>query len=135
MTATKIFLRNYLTNISSVLVVYLALRSVQLIYSIAYESESSFLQIFRGLALLACFILSYQTHKRNIIAAWAMVLFLALSGISTVLFGIFAVSTQQVVLKIFSIIAGAYFICGGIIILQSIRKGEMRGISSLMKKA
>jgi hypothetical protein len=64
-----------------------------------------------------------------------MVFFLALSGISTFLFGIFAVSTQQVVLKIFSIIAGAYFIYGVIIIIQSIRKGEMRGINSLMKKA
>ena len=135
MAKTKIILQKYLTNVYAILLVYLALRSVQLIYSIAYKSESSFLQIFRGLALIACFILSYQTFKKNIIAAWAMVFFLALSGISIFLFGVFAVNTQQAFLKIFSIIAGAYFIYGAIIILKSIRKGEMSGINSLMKKA
>jgi len=133
MVRTK-FLK-FLATISAVLIVFLLLRSVQLIYSIVYTSEGSFVILGRSLALVSYFVLSYLTYKRNIIAAWAMVIFLILSGVSILIFGIFAVPAKQYALKIFGIISGAYFSYGGIIIFRSIRKGEMRGINSLMKKA
>ncbi len=132
MARTK-FIRFFAT-ISAVLIVFLLLRSVQLIYSIVYTSESSFLVTGRSLALASCFVLSYLTYKRNIVAAWAMVIFLFLSGISILFLGIFAVPFAQYILKLFSVIFGTYFSYGGIILLKSIRKGEMKGIDSLMEK-
>ena len=125
----------FFATISAVLIVFLLLRSVQLIYSIVYTSESSFLIAGKSLALVSCFILSYLTYRRNIIAAWAMVIFLFLSGISILFFGIFAVPVAQYILKLFNVIFGIYFSFGGIILLKSIRKGEMKGIDSLMERA
>ncbi len=133
MTKARTNIFRFLATISAVLVVYLLLRTSQYIYALIYTSESSFLIVGRTLALVSYFVLSYLTYKRNIIAGWAMVIFLFLSGISSILFGIFAVPVAQYMIKFFSVILGAYFSYGGIILLKSIRKGEMKGIDSLMK--
>ena len=135
MTMVKTTFYKFFATISAVLIFYLALRSFQLIYSIVYSSESSFVILGRSLALVSYFVLSYLTYKKNIIAAWVMVLFLVLSGVSILAFGIFAVPAKQYALKILAIISGGYFSYGGIILFTSIRKGEMRGINLLMKKA
>ena len=124
---------NLLATIPTVLIVYLSLRSAQFVYSLLYATESTFLVIGRTLALICGFALCYMTYKRNIIAAWIMVFILSLAGISIFLFGIFAVPIAEYKIKSLSILMGAYFIYGGIILFKSIRKGEMKGIDSLMK--
>ena len=135
MTMLKSNFFRSVTTIMAVLIVYLLLRSGLYIYALIYTSESSFLIAARTLALVSYFVLAYLTYRRNIIAGWAMVFFLFLSGISSILFGLFAVPIAQYILKLFGVILGAYFLYGGIILFKSIRKGEMRGIDSLMKKA
>ena len=120
-------------KISAVLVVYLLLRCVQLIYSFFHKSESTFLTSGRGLTLVAAFAMSYLTYKRNPIAAWAMVVFLSLHGISIFLFGIFAVPVTQYLMKSCSIILGGYFVYGGVILFKYIQKGNMKDIDSLTK--
>lgn len=62
-----------------------------------------------------------------------MLIFLSLAGISIFLFGIFAVPVTQYVMKSLSIILGAYFVYGGVILFKYIKKGEMKGIDSLTK--
>ena len=128
---TNIF--SFLTTISAVLFVYLLLRSGQYIYTLIYASESTLLIVVRTLVLLSYFVLSYLTYKRNVIAAWVMVILLLLSGVTTFSIGILTVPIAQYMIKYLYIIMGAYFLYGGIILLKSIRKGEMKGIDLLMK--
>ena len=123
----------FLTTIQVVLIAFLLLRSCQYIYSLIYTSENTFLVAGRTLALVSYFVLSYLTYKQNIIACWAMVILLSLSGVSIFLFGIFAASVSQYVFKLLNIVIGVYFSYGAIILFNSIRKGEVKGIKSMMK--
>jgi hypothetical protein len=68
------------------------------------------------------------------LAAWGMVLVLGLAGASSLVFGIVTVSASQYLLKIFSIISGAYFAYGSSILYKSIRNGEMDPMKSKKKK-
>ncbi len=120
----------FLTAISSVLVVFLLLRSYQLAYAVITGSESSFATTVRGIAIVPYFGLSYLTHKKNMLAAWGMVIVLGLAGTSSLVFGIVIVPVSQYILKIFSIISGAYFAYGSSILYKSIRNGEMNPIKS-----
>jgi hypothetical protein len=134
----KIHLRKYfgfLSTTASILLAFLAFRSYQLIYSLIYLDENLLIILGRIFSLIAILLLSYLTYKRKIVAAWAMVFFLILSGFSIFSFGVFAVHMNQLALKIFSIISGEYFFYGGIVIFRSIRKGEMYNINTLKPKA
>ena len=134
----KIHLRKYfgfLSTTASILLAFLAFRSYQLIYSLIYLDENLLIILGRIFSLIAILLLSYLTYKRKIVAAWAMVFFLILSGFSIFSFGVFAVHMNQLALKIFSIISGGYFFYGGIVIFRSIRKGEMYNINTLKPKA
>jgi hypothetical protein len=125
----------FLTTISSVLIAFLLLRSYQLVYSVFTGSESSYITMVRGIAILPYFGLSYLTLKRNMIAAWGMVIVLGLAGASSLVFGIVTGPTSQYIIKIFSIIFGVYFAYGCCILYKSIRDGEMNQLKSKKKKA
>lgn len=125
----------FLTTISSILIAFLLLRSYQLVYSVITGFESSFITTVKGIAILPYFGLSYLTHKRNMLAAWGMVFVLGLAGASNLIFGIVTGSASQYILKIFSIISGAYFAYGSSILYQSIQNGKMTQIKSNKKKA
>ena len=116
----------FFTTIHAVLIAYLLLKSTQYIYSLIYTTENTFFVAGRILALVSYFVLSYLTYKQNIISCWAMVVLLSLSGVSTFFLGIFAVPVSQYVVKLLSIIIGAYFLYGAIILFNSIREGEAR---------
>jgi hypothetical protein len=125
----------FFCTISAVMIVFLALRIFQLVYSIVTSSESTVIIAGRSLTIISCAILAYLTIKKNLFAAWAMLCLLIISGISIFLFGIFAIPVKQYVFKIVSIILAAYFLYGGIILFRAIKKGEMKDINlSLMKK-
>jgi hypothetical protein len=125
----------FFSTTASILLVFLAFRSYQLVYSLIHLDDNLSIILGRSLSLIAVLILSYLTYKRKNLAAWAMVFFLVLSGFSIFSFGIFAVHTSQLALKTISIIFGAYFFYGGIIIFRSIRKGEMNNPNTLKTKA
>lgn len=126
---------HFFLTTQSILVAFLAFRSFQLIYSLIYADETFLTILGRSLSLAAMLILSFLTYRRSLVAAWAMVFFLVLSGFSIFSFGLFAVPSEQLALKIVSIISGAYFFYGGIVIFQSIRKGEMKRPTSLSQRA
>lgn len=120
---TPIF--KFFTSISAILIAFLLLRSYQLLYAVINASEISFTIIVRVIAIVAYFGLSYLTLSRYLLAAWGMVFVLGLSGAGNLIFGIVAVPASQYILKIFSIISGAYFTYGSAILFKSIRNDEM----------
>jgi len=124
-----------LTTIPAILLGYVLISICQYLYSLIYASENFSMIAIRTIIFLSSLTLSYLTFKRNIIACWVMTIFLILSGISIISFGIFAFPASQYLFKIMNIIIGIYFSFGGVVLFTSIRKGEMRDIDSLMRKA
>ena len=124
-----------LTTIPAILMGYVLIRGFQYAYSLIYSSENLSMIALRTIVLLSYVVLSYLTFKRNIIACWAMIICLILSGVSILFFGIFALPASQYLFKTMNILIGIYFSFGAIVLFRSIRKGEMKDIESLMKKA
>lgn len=124
-----------LTTIPAILMGYVLVGGFQYVYSLIYASEKLSMIAIRTIVHSSCLALSYLTFKRNIIAAWTMTIFLILSGISIFFFGVFALPASQYLFKIINIIIGIYFSFGAVVIFRSIRKGEMKDIDSLMRKA
>ena len=124
-----------LTTIPAILMGYVFISVCQYLYSLIYASENFSIITIRTIVLLSSLALSYLTFKRNIIACWVMTIFLILSGISIFSFGIFAFPASQYLLKIMNIIIGIYFSFGAVVLFTAIRKGEMKDIDSLMRKA
>jgi len=123
------------TTTSSVLICYVAIRSIQFIFSLFWGSESLLTVTGRAMSFFAALVLVYLTFKRNLIACWTLVCLLILSGISIILYGVFSVAITHYLFKIINIIIGAYLIYGSIMLIKSIRKGEMKFVDSLVKKA
>ena len=117
-------LLKYLLGINSVLIVYVLLRSIQLIYTLVEQAENPSMILIRSLSLIAAIALTYMTYKKNNIASWAMVCFLAISGVGIFLFGLFTVSMSQYVMKVFNILLGLYFFYGTIILFKSLRRND-----------
>lgn len=63
-----------------------------------------------------------------------MVFVLVLAGVSSLVFGIVTLPVSQYILKLFSIISGAYFAFGSSLLFKSIRNGEMNPKKSNEKK-
>jgi len=122
-----------LTTVPTILIVYLLLTCSQYIYALIIAQENITFIAVRTLAVTSYFLLSYLTYKRNIIASWAMVFFLMLSGVSMFFFGIFAVPVTQYVFKLFCVLIGVYFSYGSVVLFKSIRKGEMKEIDQPIK--
>jgi hypothetical protein len=115
-----------LTTIPAILIGYVSIRSCQFVYSLFYYSESLKMVAAHILSLLSGFVLAYLTFRRNIIACWAMVIFLILSGVSIFFFGIVVLPISQYLFKFINIVIGIYFSYGAVVLFRSIRKGEMK---------
>lgn len=113
-----------LVGINPVLIVYVLLRSIQLIYTLVEQAENPSMILIRSLSLIAAIAFAYMTYKKNNIASWAMVCFLAISGVGIFLFGIFTVSISQYVMKAFNIFLGLYFSYGTVILFKSLRRND-----------
>ena len=106
------------------LIVYVLLRSIQLIYTLVEQPENPSMILIRSLSLIAAIALTYMTYKENNIASWAMVCFLAISGVGIFIFGLFTVSMSQYVMKGFNILLGLYFSYGTVILFKSLRRND-----------
>ncbi len=124
-----------MATIPAIVIFYVLLKVAQYLYVLIEVSESFSMIAIRTIVLLSNLAIAYLSFRRNIIACWSMIVFMSLSGLSIFLFGVFTVPISRYLVKVMDIGIGLYILFGCVVLFKAIKKGEMKGIDSLMKKA
>ena len=106
-----------------VLLIFLCVDGLKIVKALIYSQESDSMKIFRLVLFLVYCVLSFFAYKGNKIATFVMAISILLSGIGALAVCTYVVSVDKITLQIMiAIVIGVYFIWGGIMLIQGIRK-------------
>lgn len=113
----------FLSDIRTVLVTYMVFVACKLIYTLLYASTNIHPYLYGAAFIIYCLV-SYWAYRKNRIALWFMIFSLTISGAGGLVIGAFIIPVSQSILKVLSVVLGAYFIFGSYILLSN-RPGKV----------
>jgi len=109
-------------NPMMILGVFILFKVVQTAYAFTLGENPSYLSYLRIAGIFILVPISYLAVKRKVMALWIMSIIL-LSQIFNVIWAIFLIPLEQIILKAFTIVLASYFVFGGYVLIQ-LAKGK-----------
>lgn len=106
----------FLTNKLTILIFYLSVIGLRFVYSVVLQKSTNMTLVSLSALVIYC-LFAFGTFKGVKVVTWIMAFCLLFSGIGGLVIGSLFIPLNQYILKFFFVIAGSYFVYGGLFLL------------------